>query len=51
MEKLTTIKCDECGEEEEYLDDGVTVDCMPDGVLIDGKWYCSECCYKLGYMK
>lgn len=47
--KLTTIKCDDCGEEEEYIDDGVTVDCMPDGCLIgDGKWICQECCYKRG---
>ena len=46
MAKLTTIKCDKCGYEEEYMDDGITVDCMPDGELIgDGKWLCSDCCY------
>ena len=41
----TTITCDECGESYEYDDDGKTFDCMPDGEMINGKWYCSNCLY------
>ena len=46
--KPATIQCDRCEEWVEYQDDGATVDCMPDGVLVlaaDGSpgWVCSEC--------
>ena len=45
-DRLTaTITCDRCKEEYEYLDDGQTLDCMPDGVLVNGgpEWVCSDC--------
>ena len=42
-----TIKCCDCGEEEEFWDDGVTVDCMPDGyILPNGEWVCADCGHK-----
>ena len=42
---LRTITCANCGESFEYEDDGLTVDCMPDGVLVNGgpEWVCSDC--------
>jgi len=39
---IKTIKCDECREVYEYEDNG-TVDCMPDGELYQGNWYCYKC--------
>jgi hypothetical protein len=50
--KTSLIKCTNCGEVEEYLDDE-TLACLPDGLFIDwdsNKWICLECGYKLGYM-
>ena len=41
---LKTTTCKDCGETEEYMDDGITLSCMPDGVLVeDNGWVCSEC--------
>lgn len=40
---LTTIVCDYCGTSFEYEDDGVSLDCLPDGALHEGSWYCSDC--------
>ena len=52
MEKLTIIKCADCGEEEEFMDDGITLDCMPDGCLVEnGEWVCQGCCYKRGLLE
>lgn len=44
VEIEATIICHgTCKETFTYTDDGVSVDCMPDGCLLDGKWYCDEC--------
>ena len=49
MEK--TIKCKDCGYEEEFEDNGVNVDCMPDGCLVeDSEWICQDCCIKRGLL-
>ena len=40
---MANITCRDCKETIEYDDDGVTFDCMPDGVMVDGGWVCSDC--------
>ncbi len=43
--KRASITCSVCKETIEYDDDGITVDCMPDGVFPGGgeAWVCSDC--------
>lgn len=47
-----TIKCDKCGEGYEYEEESwigqdgiknISVDTMPDGFFIEGKWICDDC--------
>lgn len=45
-----TVVCGKCLVMIEFDDDG-TVDCMPDGAIEDGKWYCDDCCYETGIFK
>ena len=41
---MASITCQACNETMDYDDDGVTFDCMPDGVMVgDGKWVCGDC--------
>ena len=42
---METITCELCSDVGEYVDDGKTLSCMPDGVLIDSGtgWVCSDC--------
>lgn len=47
---MAKITCSRCKETQEYDDDGVTFDCMPDGVMVDDPhdpftalWVCSDC--------
>ena len=47
---MSKIKCNKCGEVEEFEDDGVSVDCMPDGCMVADEWFCSDCCYELGLL-
>ncbi len=44
---LNAITCEECRERIEFDDDGTT-QCMPDGYLIGGEWFCDECGQELG---
>ncbi len=42
---IASITCSRCNYSEEYEDDGVSLDCMPDGILVNGgpEWVCDEC--------
>jgi hypothetical protein len=41
---MASINCEVCKDTVEYKDDGITFDCMPDGVMVDSKkWVCGDC--------
>ena len=43
--KLGVETCDYCKYSFEYEDDGKTFACLPDGIVVDGGWYCTDCIY------
>ena len=42
---MPELTCTRCKETIEYEDDGVSTDCMPDGVFLEdgSEWVCSDC--------